>query len=179
MTKQLPWLTTPAITPSTKDIGQPSYGVLQLPFFGSLTPNEELEISNYMLQLKEQSMSEAKVDMATILLKLRCDRSWTKDDTCTQIKSFQLIEDLYEFLLGERNRWQPTNYLLKLEGNAGLQIAETYAKEVSGCVAKIANGETYFVFALSSDVPQEYQVIENFSSPHPASDPVTIPKSES
>lgn len=178
MTKQLPWVTTPTTTPSTKDVGQPSYGVIKIPFYGSVTPNEELQVASYMLSLKEQqSMSEAKIDLVTILLKLRCDNSWTRDDTIAEIKSFQLIEDLYQFFVQERNRWQTTNYLLKVEGKgvgSVVKYLDDYAQQVGACVALDAEQQTYFVFAAIADVPQGYQVTSNFT--HVPSDSATAPK---
>jgi len=103
---KLPWITTPPLSISTKDIGKPSYGIIKIPFYGSLTPNEELKVAKYMFSLKDETMSEAKIDLVTILLQARCDNTWTKENTLTEIKSFSLVEDLYSFLISERSGWQ-------------------------------------------------------------------------
>lgn len=166
MTKKLPWVTLPNSSTSDREIGNKNYGVLSIPYYGSLTPNEEIEIANYFVNLKDQSLSELKVYAATLLLQSRFDKEWTIADTYEEIKSFALIEDLYNFFLSERNRWQANDYLLKIEGKSGsLDIAQTYAEKVEGLVAsKNDLADTYFVFQKVEDCPANFTIVVNYGS---------------
>ncbi|PHJ69139.1 hypothetical protein VF14_03105 [Nostoc linckia z18] len=153
-TKQLPWVTEPQKVQEYAEIGHPNYGVLKIPRFGSLTPNEELAIADYYIGLKNESLSEAKIEIATILLKYRFDGSWTRSDTLEKIQSFALVEDLYNFANNERSRWVGNAYLVKFEGSHGYLAASNYANICGGVLANRPDiPGTYFVFANPESVP--------------------------
>ncbi|MEH1780412.1 MAG: hypothetical protein V7L26_15105 [Nostoc sp.] len=165
MNKQLPWLTEPQKTPQVSNIGHPDYGVLQISRLGSLTPNEELAIANYYIGLKGESLSEAKIEIATILLKYRIDPTWTRDDTLQVIESFPLIEDLYDFAGNERKRWVPDTYLVKFEGTEASTAATGYAVTSGGVVASRPDiAGTYFVFANKQLVPTAFVIADTDST---------------
>lgn len=168
MTKQLPWLTEPQKTTEVSNVGHPDYGVLQIPHLGSLTPNEELAIANYYMGLKGESLSEAKIEIATILLKFRIDPTWTTDDTLQAIQSFPLIEDLYDFANNERKRWVPDTYLVKFEGTEAHAAATDYAVSSGGVVASRPDiAGTYFIFANKQLVPTGFVIADADSTTVP------------
>ncbi|MFN6535515.1 MAG: hypothetical protein RM021_003985 [Nostoc sp. EkiNYC01] len=153
-TKQLPWITEPKKVQECAEIGHPDYGVVKIPRFGSLTPNEELAIADYYINLKNESLSEAKIEIATILLKYRVDANWTRNDTLEKIQSFALVEDLYSFANNERSRWVGNAYLVKFEGSHAYLAAADYAKVCGGVLANRPDiVGTYFVFSNLESVP--------------------------
>ncbi|MEH2070008.1 MAG: hypothetical protein V7K47_17915 [Nostoc sp.] len=152
-TKQLPWVTEPQKVQEYAEIGHPNYGVVKIPRLGSLTPNEELAIADYYIGLKNESLSEAKIEIATILLKYRVDGDWTRNDTL-EIQSFPLVEDLYNFANNERSRWVGNAYLVKFEGSHAYTAARSYADTCGGVLANRPDiVGTYFVFANPESVP--------------------------
>ncbi|MFN6475236.1 hypothetical protein [Nostoc sp. DedQUE07] len=164
MSKQLPWITEPQKAQEYVEIGHPDYGVLKIPRLGSLTPNEELAIADYYVTLKQQSLSEAKIDVVTILFKYRVDPGWTRKDTLEKIASFSLIEDLYDFVISERTRWVGESYLARLQGNDAYIAAADYATTCGGVVASRPDiAGSYFVFADKSSVPLGFVVADDFS----------------
>jgi hypothetical protein len=163
MSRQLPWSTEPKEVLEYAEVGSPEYGVLKIIRLGSLTPNEELAIADYYVGLKQQSLSEAKVEVATILFKYRVDPNWTRQDTLDKIKYFPLIEDLYDFANNERSRWVGDSYLVRLSGSDAYIAATNYAKSCGGVVAGRPDfAGTYFVFADQSKVPLGFVIDSAF-----------------
>jgi len=164
MNKQLPWKTEPQQAQEYVEVGHPDYGVLKIPRLGSLTPNEELAIADYYVGLKNQSLSEAKIEIATVLFKYRVDPNWTRKDTLENIHSFPLIEDLYDFVNNERTRWVGNSYLVRLQGSDAYIAAADYATTCGGVVASRPDiVGTYFVFTEQSSVPLGFVVADNLS----------------
>ncbi|MEH2467851.1 hypothetical protein [Nostoc sp.] len=164
MSKQLPWITEPQKTQEYAEIGHADYGVLNILRLGSLTPNEELAIADYYIGLKNQSLSEAKIEIATILFRYRVDPSWTRQDTLDKIERFPLIEDLYDFANNERSRWVGDGYLIRLTGSDAYIAAADYATTCNGVVASRSDiPGTYFVFAKPELVPNGFVITDNFS----------------
>ncbi|AUB37408.1 hypothetical protein COO91_03353 [Nostoc flagelliforme CCNUN1] len=163
MSRQLPWSTEPKDALEYAEIGHPEYGVLKIARLGSLTPNEELAIADYYVGLKQQSLSEAKVEIATILFRYRVDPNWARQDTLDKIKYYPLIEDLYDFVNSERSRWVGDSYLVRLQGSDAYIAAANYAKACGGVVAGRPDiAGTYFVFADQSKVPLGFVVDSSF-----------------
>jgi hypothetical protein len=165
-TKALPWKTKRAVSSDQKvEIGHPDYGVLLIEKKGSLTPNEEIEVSNYFLNFANQdSLSQAKIEIATQLLKSRVEPNWTREDTLKEIESFALIEDLYQFHSNERSRWVGQSYVVKTEGSDGYIAASDYARNqgcLVACRPDIAG--QWFVFKSRTQVPDGFDIVCDYA----------------
>jgi hypothetical protein len=149
-------------------IGNELTGVLELPRFGCVTPAEEIAIADYLLAVDQQSVSELKFDIATLLLQFRHDSEWTKADTKREIEDFQLIEGLYEFFSAERRRHSPNNQVLKVEGEDAQAIALDFAeprKLVVATRSDFKSQNVWFVFASAEAAPEDFDVDADFSEP--------------
>lgn len=152
----------------TEAIGDDLTGVVELPRHGCVTPAEEIAISNYLLAVDQQSVSELKFDIATLLLQFRHDPEWTKEDTKREIEDFQLIEALYEFFSAERRRHAPQTQVLKVEGDDAHAIALDFAKYRKLVVATRADFKSqnvWFVFTSAEAAPEDFDVAADFSEP--------------
>jgi hypothetical protein len=166
MTKPLSFKLPGLSAATVAEIGNAAIGAIELPRYGCLTPGEEIALSQYMLKLKEQSVSEMKLDVATLLLKSRHDTAWTRRDTEQQIQDFGLIEALYDFMLAERSRHAPKGQLLQVQGDGAAAIADQVAEQhqaISATREDFKALETYFVFRRRDDVPSDFEVIRDCS----------------
>lgn len=102
----LPFKTLPKQSVETVDIGDETSGVLSIPKHGCLTVNEELAIAAYYMAVpSETPLAAAKVEVVAILLQSRLNKDLTTADV-KALPDFGLVEKLYDFVLGERRRWQ-------------------------------------------------------------------------
>ncbi|HLO85681.1 MAG TPA: hypothetical protein VK203_11845 [Nostocaceae cyanobacterium] len=158
MTVQVPWKKAPLLAEETQDLGTEATGILAIAKHGALSPNEEIAVSDYWLSVGNKSLSEAKVGLATIILRSRVDKNWTEEDT-RKLPQFGLVEEIYDFVISERTRWAGEKYLLLAQGSQGYDAALVVANSQNACVAvspEIKN--TWFVYYYQ-DVPQGFNIL--------------------
>lgn len=158
----------PCRGPQTESIGDETTGILEIAKLGCFTPAEEIAWTDYMMNLGEESLSEAKLNAVTLMLQSRHDREWTRKDTETQISDFRLIELLYDFFCNERTRHTPRTQLLRVDGEGAKEIACDYAQKHSAVAVSRADfvaQNVYFVMRSLADVPNDFEVIADHSEP--------------
>ena len=131
--KGLPFKTFPSDS-NWITIGGSPVGEIQVPKFGSAGLNEYLFYCNQVALIEgdsslspEQKSVRYRLAQVTALL-IRLDPTWTlkktqspwecqasDGSTQTFIPSMALIEALGDFFVNELNRWEPTDYVLRIE----------------------------------------------------------------
>jgi hypothetical protein len=158
----------PCRGPQMEPVGDETTGIIEVPKLGCFTPAEEIAWTNYMMNLGEESFSEAKLNVVTLMLQLRHDREWSRADTEAQIPDFGLVEKLYDFFVNERSRHTPKAQLLRVDGEGAKEIACEYAQKhqaVAVSRADFVAQNVYFVMRSPLEVPVDFETVADYSSP--------------
>jgi hypothetical protein len=104
----LPFKTAPQ--PETHTVGTPHSGTLELPKLYSVTPNEEIQIAEYLRRAGSgndvAALNHCKCEIAALALSrivAPADDQPTADDAAQM--PLALVDDLFSYLLAERCAW--------------------------------------------------------------------------
>lgn len=175
----LPFKTTVADKAENTALIEDGFGnSIEIPKYGCLTYNEENAISQYYIGLKDGvSRVDARLSEITILLRSRFKLPNLKmEEVAEQASTMPMIDNLYEFVLGERTRWIPKEVLLELKGEVAKEMAIETARQYKGIAASRPDLELekrWVVFAKKGPWLEGFEVLKDFADDEPMGKPLT------
>jgi len=136
---------------------------LEVPFYGCMSPNEHLEINEIFGKIVNEVNNFAQIQLETIAAFLRNrfqDPNITWESLKEECPTQAMIENLYEFLQGERNQWKASFCIAQIKGEQAEEIARLVAKEYTGVCSTTPSlklQKTWCVFDSVENVPDSYQ----------------------
>ena len=136
---------------------------LEVPFFGCMTPNEHLEINEIFGKIANNVNNFAQIQLEAIAAFLRNrfkDSSVTWESLKAECPTQAMIENLYEFMQGEKNQWEASSCIAQIKGEKAEEVARTVAQKYSGVCATTPSlklQKTWFIFDSVGNVPDSYQ----------------------
>lgn len=133
---------------------------LEIPFYGCMTPNEHQEVSQVFAKANEANFFQIQLEAIAVFLRNRFrDPDITWQELNANCPTQPLIENLYEFMQGEKNQWEASTCLAQIKGEEAEEIARNAAKQHGGVCATTKSlkiQKTWFVFQNIKDVPENY-----------------------
>jgi hypothetical protein len=136
---------------------------LEVPFFGCMTPNEHLEINEIFGKIANNVNNFAQIQLEAIAAFLRNrfkDNSVTWESLKTECPTQAMIENLYEFMQGEKNQWEASSCITQIKGERAEEVARAVAQQyfaVCATTPSLKLQKTWFIFDSVENVPDSYQ----------------------
>lgn len=136
---------------------------LEVPFYGCMTPNEHLEINEIFGKITNNVNNFAQIQLEAIAAFLRNrfqDTSVTWESLLKECPTQAMIENLYEFMQGEKNQWEASSCIAQIKGEKAEEMARVLAKQYSAVCATTPSlklQKTWFIFNGVENVPDSYR----------------------